>query len=69
MIPEATICLLAVTHIGAIHTVVFGGFSPVECAKRIASATPKLILTASCGIEGSRVIPYLPLVTNPSLLA
>ncbi|CUS15077.1 unnamed protein product [Tuber aestivum] len=62
MIPSCVIALLAIAHLGAIHTVVFGGFSPAECAKRISSARPKLVLTASCGIEGSRVIPYLPLV-------
>ncbi|KAI5839189.1 hypothetical protein DFP73DRAFT_575081 [Morchella snyderi] len=67
MIPECQIALLAITHLGAIHTVVFGGFAPAECSKRIDSAAPKLVLTASCGIEGGaggkrRVIPYLPLV-------
>ncbi|RPA91649.1 acetyl-CoA synthetase-like protein [Choiromyces venosus 120613-1] len=62
MIPSCMIALLAIAHLGAIHTVVFGGFSPVECAKRIQSARPKVVLTASCGIEGRRVIPYLPLV-------
>ncbi|KAG0643744.1 hypothetical protein HOY80DRAFT_1133649 [Tuber brumale] len=62
MIPSCTIALLAIAHLGAIHTVVFGGFSPAECAKRISSARPRLVLTASCGIEGSRIIPYLPLV-------
>lgn len=66
MIPESIISLLATAHLGAVHTVVFGGFSPAECAKRIVSATPKIILTASCGIEGSKVIPYLPLVSTLS---
>lgn len=62
MIPEALIALLACTHIGAVHVVVFGGFAPTECAKRIDSAKPVVILTASCGIEGKRVIPYLPFI-------
>lgn len=69
MIPEATFAMLAAAHLGAIHCVVFGGFAPAECAKRIESAEPKIILTASCGIEGGtggkrRVIPYLPLVST-----
>lgn len=62
MIPEALIAMLACTHIGAIHVVVFGGFAPTECAKRIESAKPLVVLTASCGIEGKRIIPYLPLI-------
>lgn len=70
MIPEATIAMLATAHLGAIHCVVFGGFAPTEFSKRIESAEPKIILTASCGIEGGaggkrRVIPYLPLVSPP----
>lgn len=70
MIPEAALAMLAAAHLGAIHCVVFGGFAPNECAKRIESAEPKIVLTASCGIEGGtggkrRVIPYLPLVYKP----
>lgn len=66
MIPPALVAMYATSHLGAVHSVVFGGFAPAECAKRIASAQPEVIVTASCGIEGgtgkSRVIPYLPLV-------
>ena len=62
MIPEAAIAMLACARIGAIHSVVFGGFAPHELAMRIDDATPKLIITASCGIEPSHVIPYKPLV-------
>jgi len=66
MIPPALTAMYATSHLGAVHSVVFGGFAPAECAKRIASAQPEVIVTASCGIEGGtgkrRVIPYLPLV-------
>lgn len=62
MIPEAVIAMLACTNIGAVHVVVFGGFAPTECAKRVDSAEPVVVLTASCGIEGSRIIPYLPFI-------
>lgn len=62
MIPEAAMAMLACARIGAIHSVVFGGFAPNELAVRIEDAEPKVILTASCGIEVSKVIPYKPLV-------
>jgi propionyl-CoA synthetase len=62
MIPEAVISMLACARIGAIHSVVFGGFAPKELAVRIDDAKPKLILSASCGIEVQRVIPYKPLL-------
>ena len=62
MIPQTVIAMLACARIGAIHSVVFGGFAARELAIRIDSARPKLLLTASCGIEGSKQIPYLPLV-------
>ncbi len=62
MIPEAVIAMLAVARLGAIHSVVFGGFAPPELALRIDDATPKVILTASCGIEVKRVIEYKPLI-------
>ena len=62
MIPEAAISMLACARIGAIHSVVFGGFAAKELATRVVDASPKLIVSASCGIEGSRVIPYLPLL-------
>ncbi len=62
MIPEAVISMLACARLGAIHSVVFGGFAPPELAVRLEDATPKVILTASCGIEINRVIEYKPLV-------
>ncbi|EPY01261.1 propionyl-CoA synthetase [Magnetospirillum fulvum] len=62
MIPEAVVGMLAMARLGAIHTVVFGGFAPSELATRINDAAPKVILTASCGIEGSRVLPYKPML-------
>ncbi len=64
MIPEAAIAMLACTRIGAIHTVVFGGFSPESLASRIADCTPKLVITADEGIRGGKTIP---LKTNVDL--
>ena len=62
MVPEAVIGMLACARLGAIHSVVFGGFSAGELAKRIDDAKPKLILTASCGIEPTRKVAYKPLL-------
>ncbi len=62
MVPEAAIAMLACARIGAVHSVVFGGFAANELATRINDATPKAIVSASCGIEGSRVIAYKPLL-------
>ena len=62
MIPEAVIAMLACARIGAIHSVVFGGFAPHELAIRIDDARPKAIITASCGIEIDKIIPYKPYV-------
>ena len=62
MIPEAVIAMLACARIGAIHSVVFGGFAARELATRIDDAMPKAIVSASCGIEGARTIPYKPLL-------
>jgi propionyl-CoA synthetase len=62
MVPEAVIAMLACARLGAIHSVVFGGFASNELAKRIDDAKPRLILSASCGIEVNRVIPYKPLL-------
>lgn len=62
MIPEAVIAMLACARIGAIHSVVFGGFASNELATRINDAKPKVIVSASCGIEVKRVIPYKPLL-------
>jgi propionyl-CoA synthetase len=69
MIPEAVISMLACARIGAIHSVVFGGFAARELATRIVDAEPKLIISASCGIEGSRIIPYLPLLEEALTIA
>jgi propionyl-CoA synthetase len=62
MVPEAVIAMLACARIGAIHSVVFGGFASHELAKRIDDAAPKMILSASCGIEVGRVVSYKPLL-------
>jgi propionyl-CoA synthetase len=62
MIPEAVAAMLACARIGAVHSVVFGGFAAKELAARIDDARPKLILAASCGIEPGRVVPYKPLL-------
>ena len=62
MVPETAFAMLACARIGAIHSVVFGGFAANELATRINDAKPKLILSASCGIEPSGVIPYKPLL-------
>ena len=69
MIPEAVISMLACARVGAIHSVVFGGFAPKELAARITDADPKLVISASCGIEGARVIPYMPLLSEAMQLA
>jgi propionyl-CoA synthetase len=61
-IPEALIGMLACARIGVIHSVVFGGFAPAELATRINDAKPKIILTASCGLEPGRTISYKPLI-------
>ena len=62
MIPQAVIAMLACARLGAIHSVVFGGFAAKELATRIDDATPKAILCASCGVEFSNVIAYKPLI-------
>lgn len=69
MVPEATIAMLACARLGAVHSVVFGGFAAKELATRIDDATPKVLVTASCGIEFSNVIPYKPLVDEALALA
>ena len=61
MIPEAAIAMLACARIGAVHSVVFGGFAGHELAKRLNDARPKVMVTASCGIEPARVVNYKPL--------
>ena len=62
MVPEAVVGMLACARLGAVHSVVFGGFAAHELAVRIDDATPKVVLAASCGIEPSRVVAYKPLL-------
>ncbi|HEX6142015.1 MAG TPA: propionyl-CoA synthetase [Geminicoccaceae bacterium] len=62
MVPEALVAMLGCARVGAIHSVVFGGFAANELATRIDDAKPRVVVAASCGIEGSRVIPYQPLL-------
>src|SRR6188474_793923 len=62
MVPEAVVAMLACARIGAIHSVVFGGFAPKELATRIDDAKPKVILSASCGLEPGRIVHYKPLL-------
>lgn len=62
MIPEAAMAMLACARLGAVHSVVFGGFAPHELAVRIEDAEPKVLMTASCGIEINKVLPYKPMV-------
>ncbi|MDB3993314.1 propionyl-CoA synthetase [Gammaproteobacteria bacterium] len=69
MIPETLIAMLACARIGAIHGVVFGGFASNELAVRIDDAKPKLVVSASCGIEVDRIIPYMPLLNKAIDLA
>ena len=69
MIPEALFAMLACARIGAIHSVVFGGFAAKELATRIDDAAPKAVLTASCGIEPGRLVPYKPLLDEAIRLA
>src|SRR6267378_2844351 len=69
MVPEAVMAMLACARIGAVHSVVFGGFAPNELAKRIDDARPTLILSASCGIEPGRVVAYKPLLDGAIALS
>lgn len=69
MVPEAAIAMLACARLGAVHSVVFGGFAPNELAVRIDDATPKVLVTASCGIEVDRIIPYKPIVNDALSMA
>ena len=64
MVPEAVISMLAVARLGAIHSVVFGGFAAHELATRIDDCKPSLIITASCGLEPNRIVQYMPLVNQ-----
>ncbi|GAB5486888.1 MAG: propionyl-CoA synthetase [Parasphingorhabdus sp.] len=67
--PEAVIAMLACARIGAVHSVVFGGFAAKELAVRIDDAMPKLVLAASCGIEGAKVLPYQPILEEAYAIA
>jgi propionyl-CoA synthetase len=69
MVPEAVISMLACARIGAVHSVVFGGFAARELAVRVDDARPKVIVSASCGIEGTRVVAYKPLLDRALELA
>jgi propionyl-CoA synthetase len=69
MVPEAVMAMLACARLGAVHSVVFGGFAAAELATRISDARPKVIVSASCGIEVARVVPYKPLLDRAIELA
>jgi propionyl-CoA synthetase len=69
MIPEAVVAMLACARIGAVHSVVFGGFAAPELAARIDDAAPKVIVSASCGIEVSRVLEYMPILDRAIALS
>jgi propionyl-CoA synthetase len=69
MVPEAVVAMLAVARLGAVHSVVFGGFAPNELAVRIDDATPKVIISASCGIEVGKIIEYKPMLDKAIELA
>ncbi|MGH3368289.1 MAG: propionyl-CoA synthetase [Nocardioidaceae bacterium] len=69
MIPEAVVTMLACARLGAVHSVVFGGFAARELAVRIDDATPKVVVSASCGIEPGRVVEYKPLLDRALELA
>lgn len=62
LIPQAVIAMLACSRIGAVHSVVFGGFSAAELANRINHCQPKAVITSSCGVEPTRIVPYKPIV-------
>ena len=69
MVPEAVVAMLACARIGAVHSVVFGGFAAKELAVRIDDATPKVVVLASCGIEPTRTVEYKPLVDGALVIA
>src|SRR6185437_9986744 len=62
MVAEAAIAMLATARLGAVHSVVFGGFAAAELSIRIADAKPRVVISASCGLEPGRVIKYKPLL-------
>lgn len=69
MVPEAAIAMLGCARIGAVHSVVFGGFAPQELATRIDDCSAKLIVTATCGLEPGRTVEYMPMVNEAIALA
>ena len=69
MIPEVIISMLACARIGAIHSVVFGGFAAQELANRITDSTPKVIISASCGLEPNKIINYKDILNEAILLS
>ncbi|MDI6027802.1 propionyl-CoA synthetase [Corticibacterium sp. UT-5YL-CI-8] len=69
MVPQAVFAMLACARLGAVHSVVFGGFAAKELATRIDDSTPKLIVSASCGIEPGRIVPYKPLLDGAIALS
>lgn len=69
MVPEAIVAMLACNRIGAVHSVVFGGFAALELSVRIDDATPKAIVTSSCGVERNEALPYIPLLHEAVKLA
>ena len=69
MVPEALIAMLACARLGAVHSVVFGGFAPAELAARIDDAKPKVIVSASCGLEPTRIVEYKPMLDESISLA
>ena len=69
MIPEAMVSMLACARIGAVHSVVFGGFAPNELAIRIDDAKPKVMISASCGVEGKKILAYKPLLDDAIRIA
>lgn len=69
LVPEAVFAMLACARIGAVHSVVFGGFAALELAKRIDDAQPRVILSASCGLEPGRIVKYKPLLDEAIALA
>src|SRR5512133_1238067 len=69
MVPEAAIAMLACARLGAVHSVVFGGFAANELAARIDDARPKVVVSASCGVEARRIIPYKPLLDEALRIA
>jgi propionyl-CoA synthetase len=69
MVPQAVFAMLACARLGAVHSVVFGGFAPPELAARIDDCRPKLVLSASCGIEPTRIVEYKPLLDKALALA